>query len=67
MQILQGYLGQVISGAVAHVTDRYAILNFEVDLENGKMERVPGLLHSDVADIADVVVRLSCLCVVILN
>ena len=56
MQILQGYLGQVISGAVAHVTDRYAILHFEIELGNGKMERVRGMLHSDAADIADVVV-----------
>ena len=59
MQVLQSYLGQVISGVAAYVTDRYVILHFEVELDNGRLERVPGLLHSDAADIADVVVRLS--------
>ena len=62
VQILQSYLGHVITGAVAHVTDEYAILHFQVELDDGKMERVPGLLHSEQADVTDLWVRLL-LCV----
>lgn len=58
MQVLQSYLGQAISGAVAHVTDTYAILHFQVELDNGRMECVPGMLHCEDADIADAAVRL---------
>ena len=57
MQVLQSYLGQVISGEVDYLTDTYAILHFDIERQDGAMERVPGLLHSNSADITGLVVR----------
>jgi len=56
MQILQPYLGSAISGTVAHLTDEFAILHFDVELASGDTETVPGLLHSRGADLAGLVV-----------
>ena len=56
MQILRPYLGSAISGTVAYLTDQFAILHFDVEVEPGVTERVAGMLPGKGADLAGVVV-----------
>lgn len=55
-QVLQSYLGKSISGLVAHTTDKFAIMLFDVPVESGGMEKVRGMLHSDRATLEGIVV-----------